>query len=66
MQRNEWSLVKFLISQSIVSNNWKTSAVERSETGVYSNTNWPPFTGGQNSILNLVLKLNPLNQKIKK
>ena len=31
----------------------------------YSRTNWPPFTGGQNSILNWVLKLNPLNQKIK-
>ena len=34
-------------------------------TGVYSSTNWPPFTGGQNSILNWVLKLNPSNQKIK-
>ena len=34
-------------------------------TGVYSNTNWPPFTGGENSILNWVLKLNPLNQEVK-
>ena len=34
--------------------------------GVYSNTNWSPFTGGQNSILNWVLKLSLLNQKIKK
>ena len=34
--------------------------------GVYSSTNWPLFTGGQNSILNRVLKLNPLSQKIKK
>ena len=33
---------------------------------VNSSTNWPPFTGGQNPILNWVLKLNPLNQKIKK
>ena len=32
-------------------------------TGVYSSTNWTPPTGGQNSILNWVLKLNPLNQK---
>ena len=31
--------------------------------GVYSSTNSPPFTGSQNSILNWVLKLNPLNQK---
>ena len=30
-------------------------------TGVYSSINWPPFTGGQNSILKWVLKLNPLN-----
>ena len=29
---------------------------------VYSSTNWPPFTGGQNSILNWVLKLNLLYQ----
>ena len=35
-------------------------------SGVYLSTNWLPFTGGQNSILNWVLKLNPLNQKIKK
>ena len=31
-------------------------------TRVYSSTNGPPFIGGQNSILNWVLKLNPLNQ----
>ena len=36
------------------------------DTGVYSSANWPPFTGGQNSILNWVSKLNPMNQKIKK
>ena len=36
------------------------------DTEVYSSTNWPPFTGGKNSILNWVLKLNPLNQKVKK
>ena len=34
--------------------------------GVYSSTNWPPFTGGQNSILNWVLKLKPLSLKVKK
>ena len=34
--------------------------------GLYSSTKWPPFTKGQTSILNWVLKLNPLNQKIKK
>ena len=34
--------------------------------GVYSSTNWPPFTRGRNSILNWVLKLNPLKQKLKK
>ena len=34
-------------------------------SGIYSSTNWPPFTGGQSSILNSVLKLNPLNQKLK-
>ena len=33
---------------------------------VYSSTNWSLFTGGQNSILNWVLKYNPINQKIKK
>ena len=33
---------------------------------VYSSTNRPLFTGGQNSMLNWVLKLNPLNQKMKK
>ena len=32
---------------------------------VYSSTNWPPFTGGQKSILNWVLKLSLLNQKEK-
>ena len=32
-------------------------------TGVYWSTNWTPSTGGQNSILNWVLKLNPLNQR---
>ena len=35
-------------------------------SGVYSSTNWPPFTKCQNSILNWVLKLNPFNQKNKK
>ena len=35
-------------------------------SGVYSSTNWPPLSGGQNSILNWVLKLNPLNQNEKK
>ena len=34
-------------------------------SGVYSSSNWPPFTRGQNSILNWVLKLNPWKQKIK-
>ena len=34
-------------------------------TGVYSTTNWPPFTRGQNSNLNWVLKLSPLIQKVK-
>ena len=34
-------------------------------TGVYPSINWPPFTRGQKSILNLVLKLNPINQKVK-
>ena len=34
-------------------------------SGIYSSTNWPPFTGGQSSISNSVLKLNPLNQKLK-
>ena len=33
---------------------------------VYPSTNLPPFTRGQNSILNWVLKLNPLNLEIKK
>ena len=33
--------------------------------GDYSSANWPPFIGGQNSILNWVLKLSPLHQKIK-
>ena len=28
---------------------------------VYSSTNWPLLTVGQNLILNSVLKLNPLN-----
>ena len=32
-------------------------------SGLYSSTNWPRFTWGQNSILNWVLKLNALNQK---
>ena len=32
---------------------------------VYSSTNWPPFTEGQNSILNWVLKLNPISKKWK-
>ena len=35
-------------------------------SGVYSSNNWPLFTRGQNSILNWVLKLNPLKQKAKK
>ena len=35
-------------------------------SGIYSSTKWPPLTRGQNSTLNWVLKLNPLNQKIKK
>ena len=35
-------------------------------SGVYSSTNKPPFTGCQNSILNWVVKLNPLNQRMKK
>ena len=35
-------------------------------SGIYSSTDWPPFTGGQNSILSWVLKLNPLNQKNQK
>ena len=35
-------------------------------SGVYSSNNWPPFTGGQNSILNWVSKCNPLKQKAKK
>ena len=33
---------------------------------VYSRTNWTPFPGGQNSILNWVLELNLLKKKIKK
>ena len=33
---------------------------------VYSSANWAPFTGDQNLILNWVLKLNPLKQKVKK
>ena len=33
---------------------------------VYQSTKWPPFTGGKNSILNWVFKLNTLNQKVKK
>ena len=28
---------------------------------IYSSTNWPPFTDGQNSVSNLVLKLNSRN-----
>ena len=43
---------------------WDPNLAYRS--GVCSSTNWPPFTRCQNSILNWVLKLNPLNQKIKK
>ena len=35
-------------------------------SGVYSYTNWPPLNGGQNWILNWVLKLYPWNQKNKK
>ena len=35
-------------------------------SGVYSSNNWSPLNGGQNSILNWVLKLNPLNQNNKK
>ena len=31
MQRHEWSLVTFNISESTVSKNWKTSAVEKGE-----------------------------------
>ena len=37
--------------------------LQHSLLGVYSSTNWPLFTNSQNSILNRVLKLNPLNQK---
>ena len=33
---------------------------------VYSSNNWSLFTWGQNSILNWVLKYNPINQKVKK
>ena len=35
--------------------------VQKSKTRVYWSTNWPQFTGGQNP----VLKLNPLNRKIR-
>ena len=35
-------------------------------TAVYLSTNWPLFTRRQNSILNWILKPNPLKQKIKK
>ena len=33
---------------------------------VYSSTNWPLFTGGQNSIVNWVLKTQSFKPKIKK
>ena len=40
--------------------------MQERDSGVYLSTNWPPFTGGQDSVLNWVLKLDPLNQKVKK
>ena len=43
---------------------WSNEGFE--DTRVYSSTNWPLLTGGQNLILNWVLKLNLLNQKTKK
>ena len=47
-------------------NKKKKPGVYKLITGVYSSTNWLPFTRGQNSILNWVLRLNPILQKIKK
>ena len=40
--------------------------IKITNAGVYSTTNWAPFTSRQNSILNWVLKLNALKQKIKR
>ena len=37
---------------------WRTGT--KFQAGVYSSTNWSLFTEDQNSILNRVLKLNPL------